>query len=98
MRVRFRPEARLDILEARAWYEERAAGLGAEFSRAIDFTVAGIIRFPRVFPEVHGEVRKAVVRRFPYSLLHVIEGDEVVILGCLHHRGVARSNLTRLFA
>jgi len=76
----------LDILEARAWYEERAKGLGEGFTRSIDAAAAGILRFPQAFPQVHGEVRKAVLRRFPYSLLFLIDGEDIVVLGCFHQR------------
>jgi hypothetical protein len=76
----------LDILEACAWYEERAKGLGSEFARAVDAAASGVLRFPRAFPKVHGRVHKSVLRRFPYSLLFIIEQDEVVVLGCFHHR------------
>jgi len=82
----FRPEARLDIIEARAWYEGRATGLGHEFTRAVDAAVAGILRFPRAYPKVHAEVRKATLRRFPYSLLFLVEGEDIVVLACFHHR------------
>ena len=91
MRLRFRPEARLDILEARAWYEDRAKGLGGEFTRSIDTTAAGILRFPHAFPQVFGDVRKAVLRRFPYSLLFLIDGEDIVVLGCFHQRQDPRS-------
>lgn len=61
-------------------------GLGLEFVRAIDAAAAGILRFPSGFPKVHGEVRKALLRRFPYSLLCILEGEDIVVLGCFHHR------------
>ena len=96
MALRFRPEARLDILEAQAWYEERVPGLGAEFVRSVDVTVSAILRFPSGFPKVHREMRKAVIHRFPYALLHVIEGDDVLILGCFHHRRDPKSWQHRL--
>jgi hypothetical protein len=89
--LRFRPEARLDILEARAWYEERAKGLGSEFARSVDAASSGVLRFPKAFPKLHGEVRKAVLRRFPYSLLFIIEQDYGVVLGCFHHRRKPRT-------
>jgi len=85
-RLRLTPEARLDILDARSWYEERAPGLGMEFARAVDVAASAILRFPQAFPEVHGPVRKAVMRRFPYSLLFVIEQEGIVVLGCFHQR------------
>lgn len=96
MGLRFRPEARLDILEARDWYEDRARGLGLEFARAVDAGASGILRFARAFPKVHGEVRKAVLRRFPYSLLFVIERDDIVVLGCFHQRQDPRTWVDRI--
>lgn len=86
MPLRFLPEARLDILEARSWYEERVPGLGDEFVRAVDASAAGILRFPTAYPEVHRDVRKAVLRRFPYSLLFAVDQADLVVLGCFHHR------------
>jgi len=60
--------------------------MGVAFSRAVDGAVSAVARFPGAFPEVHGSVRKAILRRFPYSLLFILEGDDVVVLGCFHHR------------
>jgi plasmid stabilization system protein ParE len=86
VRLRFRPEARLDILEARQWYESRTAGLGSEFARSVDAAAAGILRFPESHPQVHGDVRKAILRRFPYSLLYVTKEGEITVFACFHHR------------
>ncbi len=86
MRLEFTPGARLDLLDAHASYEERVSGLGAEFVRAVDSAAAGITRFPKAFPKVHGEVRKAVLRRFPYSLLFVPSRNRILVLACFHHR------------
>lgn len=68
MRLRFGPEARLDVLQARDWYEDRALGLGAEFVRSVDAMAAAVLRFPEAFPAIHEDVRMAVLRRFPYAL------------------------------
>lgn len=68
-RLLFRPQARAELLEAQAWYEQHVPGLGAEFGLAVAAAAAGIVRFPLAHPVVHGQVRKAVLRRFPYALL-----------------------------
>lgn len=86
-RLLFRPEARAELLEAQVWYEERAVGLGQEFARAIEAAIATIARTPRRFPAVHGEVRRALLRRFPYQLLYRLEADgDILIVACFHHR------------
>ena len=46
MRIVFRPEARDELLEARAWYESKATGLGLEFARVVEAAVALASRNP----------------------------------------------------
>ena len=50
MNLVFRPEAQKELLDAMAWYEERAVGLGFEFARAVDLAVERIRRMPLTFP------------------------------------------------
>lgn len=58
--------AEADIADAALWYEQRAPGLGAEFLRAVDVTLAEVARMPERFPVVYRESRRALLRRFPY--------------------------------
>jgi plasmid stabilization system protein ParE len=64
-----RPAALKDIFKAADWYESRHPGLSAEFLRALDATIASVKRAPRQYPKVHDEMRHALVRRFPYSII-----------------------------
>ena len=86
MQLVFRPEARLELLEAQAWYESRAVGLGFEFARAIDAAVARAMRMPLAFPRIEAEFRHVITRRFPYSVVYHASGSELVVLSCFHHR------------
>jgi plasmid stabilization system protein ParE len=80
----FRPEAEVEIIDAITWYEERGKGLGAEFLRAFEATLAAIERNPHQYAIVEGEIRRAVLRRFPYSIMYVIVDHELLILACFH--------------
>ena len=86
----FRPQAVKEIEEAAEWYEKRAPGLSAEFLRALDATVALVWRNPLQFPAVHKQLRRAMLRRFPYSLIFSISDDEIVVIACAHWRQDAR--------
>ncbi|WP_184368906.1 MULTISPECIES: type II toxin-antitoxin system RelE/ParE family toxin [Xanthomonas] len=86
MRVLFRPQARTEALEAQAWYESRAAGLGLEFARALDATVAAAVRSPETFEAVAGSYRRVLLRRFPFSLVYRVHGDEFLVVAVFHHR------------
>ena len=81
-----RPEAAAEVEEAFRWYEERSEGLGLEFLRAADACVATVQRNPAAYPIVHQQTRRALLRKFPYAIFYLIEGDTVVILACFHIR------------
>lgn len=86
MRPRFlvEPEAEAELDEAFSWYEGRAAGLGGEFVRVAAFAL--IRRNPEQFPRVRSDIRRALVRRFPYAVYYVVEPEQVVVLGVIHTR------------
>ena len=86
MRVLFRPQARIAALEAQAWYESRAAGLGLEFARAIDAAVASAVRNPEAYSLVASSCRRVLLRRFPFSLVYRVRGDELLVVAVFHHR------------
>ncbi|MBA3589521.1 MAG: type II toxin-antitoxin system RelE/ParE family toxin [Methylibium sp.] len=86
MRLIFRPQARGEVLQAQAWYEERSPGLGLEFARAVDVAIAQVLRMPLAFPRIEAEFRHVVMRRFPYSLIYHPSGPELVVVSCFHHR------------
>jgi plasmid stabilization system protein ParE len=86
LRLVLRPEALDEISQAAAWYEGRATGLSAEFLRALDATLASLRRNPRQYPVVHNNLRRALLRRFPYSLIYTASDDEVVVVACAHGR------------
>lgn len=92
----FRPEANLEINEAADWYEERGRGLAVEFLRILDACIESIRRNPEFHPKVHGEARRAVLRRFPYSVIYVVREEEVVVIACFHGRRDPKSWQDRL--
>jgi plasmid stabilization system protein ParE len=67
-RLLVEPEAEAELDEAFTWYEGRAAGLGSEFLRAVRASFALIRRNPEQCPRVRGDIRRALVRRFPYAV------------------------------
>ena len=86
MRIFFRPEARAEVLEAQTWYESRAVGLGLEFARAVEAAVASASRNPEAFTYVAGACRRVLLRKFPFSLVFRVRGDELLVLAVFHHR------------
>ncbi len=67
-----------------AWYEGQREGFGQAFRVAIEESFQRIAANPEWFPEVRGQVRRAVVRRFPFVVHFLIEKERVVILSVFH--------------
>ena len=79
-----RPEAEAEISEAFRWYEDKNEGLGSEFMRALDASLSYIQRNPMAYAVIHKQMRRALLRRFPYSVIYLIEGGKIVVLACFH--------------
>ena len=78
-RVIIRPQAEADAIETRDWYESRRSGLGREFNVAVEQTIERIVVHPLAHPRIHGETRRAVLDRFPYSVYFRLAGDDMVV-------------------
>ena len=71
--------------DAQDWYENEAPGLGRSFRAAVDAVIERMSANPRQFPVVHKNIRRALLRRFPYALMFVIEADEPLsVIACFH--------------
>lgn len=78
--ISFRPEAEEEALATCRFYEGRRQGLGKEFAAAVDEAIRRLTANPLSFPRVHGEVRRAVLRRFPYAVYFRIQRQDIVVL------------------
>ena len=80
----FLPEARQDIAEAYSWYEGQAPGLGMDFIRCLEVAILSIERHSRIYPVVHENYRRALVRRFPYAIFFEYNSDQIIIYSIFH--------------
>ena len=72
--------AELELADAIGHYLERSAGLANEFLDEVDRAVATLLVFPESSAVLEAPVRRKVLRKFPYSLLYMVEEDEIVIV------------------
>ena len=80
----FRRRVGQDLAGAYGWYEEQRLRLGEELLAAVDASFDAIEESPEMFARVHGEVRRAMVSRFPYAVFYRVEPEQVVVLAVLH--------------
>ena len=87
MTCRFHPAAEAEHLESVAWYETRQPGLGAQYLAEFERTLEQIRQDPHRFPIVGPpDVRRASVRRFPFTVLFREVEGQVDILAVAHQR------------
>jgi len=82
--LRFLPEVEDDVVVGYAWYEAKTRGLGEEFLRVFYVGVGDVSRNPLLYSMGHRDVRRRLLRRFPYTIYFRIEGNEVIVLGLFH--------------
>ncbi|MHB8423814.1 MAG: type II toxin-antitoxin system RelE/ParE family toxin [Gammaproteobacteria bacterium] len=87
MRVLFSLEARMEFEEAERYYNRQLAALGAGLREEVRGALRRLRAWPLAFPVESGEIRRALLGRFPYKLLYTIESDHIYILAMAHqHR------------
>jgi plasmid stabilization system protein ParE len=80
------PEAETDIGDAAAWYHERSPAVCRIFLQTVEIALDLIEHHPHRYQKIYGQVRRVVLRRFPYALLYVVAEDEVNVIACVHGR------------
>jgi plasmid stabilization system protein ParE len=79
-----RPEARAEFDEAFDWYERKRKGLGITFADRLQQVFDRIAATPEMYRIVRQDVRKAGVRRYPYSVYYRVEAAQLVVLAVFH--------------
>jgi plasmid stabilization system protein ParE len=83
--VVFTPRARAELIDAQDWYENEAPGLGRRFRTAVEAAIEYMNANPRQYPVIYKDVRRALLRRFPYALMFVIGADDTLtVIACFH--------------
>lgn len=77
-------EARADLTEAVADLHSISPALSARFSVEIERVYANIVDYPQMYPRVYKNIRRALLRRFPYSVFYVVGESFILIVGVVH--------------
>ena len=87
MQVTLTPEARDDVLQAATWYRDRSVRSAENFLLAVSVALARIDEQPTACRIVHVETgaRRALLRKFPYRVLYLIDGNTAVVFAVMHH-------------
>ncbi|MDA0835354.1 MAG: type II toxin-antitoxin system RelE/ParE family toxin [Planctomycetota bacterium] len=78
------PVVASDLVEAREWYDKQRLGLGDEFSVSVMALLESIKTTPESFAPVKKQFRRAMVKRFPYSIFFEYDNNVIVVYGLVH--------------
>ena len=87
MNFSFPPEAEQEFNAAIDYYESIHPGLGYDFAFEVRSAIHRAIDFPKAWSVLDGDVRRSLVKRFPYGVLYSKENNGILILAVMNlHR------------
>jgi plasmid stabilization system protein ParE len=86
MRLRVRKLARAEIHAAFQWYLDRSPHAAAEFLEAFDAALKSIERAPKRQPIVRGQLRRRLLKGFPYAVYYKLYPRVISVVGVIHGR------------
>lgn len=86
MKLHYTGRAKNELDIAFAWYERQRRGLGFEFLDCVEVAIEMILQMPKMYAGHHHNFRRALVRRFPFSVFYTIEEKEIVVHAIFDNR------------
>jgi plasmid stabilization system protein ParE len=85
--VRVLAVAQRELNDAVVYYNQQQPGLGNAFLAETVAAIDRIRRFPRGWHPLGPELRRCLLRRFPYGVIYRVENEGVLIVALAHvHR------------
>lgn len=85
MEYKFHPLAEAEFSDSVEWYAERSEEAKANFINEVLLTARRICKIPEAYPKIAGVKRSALLKKFLFSLIYVVEKNEIYILSVFHH-------------
>jgi hypothetical protein len=83
----FHPEAEEEFNQAIDYYEEIEPGLGYDFALEVYASIHRSVEYPKAWSHLEGDIRRSLVRRFPYGILYSEEPDGIAVVAVMNlHR------------
>jgi len=95
MTYRFADGALAEFIAAGKYYNRRVPGLGDKFVDEVEQGIKIILDGPFVWRVMREDVRRYLIKRFPYGIYYSVDGDTVVIWAVMDLRRKPDYWLTR---
>jgi toxin ParE1/3/4 len=95
-KVIIKPLAVLDIDEILEWYEQKSKGLGKRFYLHFQLAIDSIVKDPDAYFNITPQVRRVLLKNFPFKVFYTVSNNTIFILGVLHAKRSKRYISRRL--
>lgn len=86
MQVEFLLEAEEELIEAAAFYQTRAEGLGEQFLAEGERSARYLSEQSFIGQKLNEHLRRFLLRCFPYALIYGVEPDTILIVAVAHQQ------------
>jgi plasmid stabilization system protein ParE len=86
MIVEYHPALEAELNEIKNWYNARVPNLGVEFIDEIERQIFRIASNPKQWMVISGDLRRALVKRFPYVIYFRQVGPNRVRITAVKHQ------------
>jgi len=87
MKVEFLEAAQIELDQAFEWHETQQKNLGMQFLNEVDSAIRRIAAYPEAYRKLGKDVRRCLIKRFPYGILYGLDADKIIIIALAHlHR------------
>lgn len=86
MRLEYHPRVKLELKQARDFYEQQIPGLGTQFIDEFERQVLQIAAMPKRWRLIQVDVRRALMNRFPYAIYFRLVTPDLVRITVVKHQ------------
>jgi len=87
MKIEFLEAAQVELDQAFEWYETQQKNLGVQFLNEFDAAIRRIATYPESYILIEKDVRRCLIKRFPYGVLYGLDADKIIVIAVAHlHR------------
>jgi plasmid stabilization system protein ParE len=86
MRIEYHPAIEQELREIIAYYNQCSPGLGTEFLNEFESQIIAIAATPKHWRVVEGDIRRVLMKRFPYLIYYRILAYDALRVTVVKHQ------------
>ncbi len=85
MKYYFHPEALKEYSDAAQYYSEISPSLASAFITQVENGINQILLYPQAWQPIETDVRRCLIKRFPFGIYYTVEDDNSIIIQAVMH-------------